>query len=138
MKASQRPRNTTQLEDDDDELRALADLPDETQQTLLIPSKQEALVADVFDDSAFDSFFGLIPAEDLVVVRPYSGDDDELILQEIRPRFIVMYDPDPAFIRRVEVCHTEQTAHKFFSSLRLSARRYIEVVTRVSVFECTL
>ena len=41
--------------------------------------------------------------ENLVVVRAYGGDDDDKSLQELRPRFIVMYDPEPSFVRRVEV-----------------------------------
>jgi DNA excision repair protein ERCC-4 len=71
-------------------------------QTLLLPSEQ-ATITDAFDEAAYDSFFGLIAPEETVIVRPYGGDDDEMVLQELRPRFIVMYDPDPAFVRRVEV-----------------------------------
>lgn len=41
--------------------------------------------------------------ENLVVVRSYRGDQDDKVLQELRPRFVIMYDPDPAFVRRVEV-----------------------------------
>ncbi len=71
-------------------------------QTLLLPSEQET-VTDVFDDDAYDSYFGLIAPEETVIIRPYGGDDDDMVLQELRPRFVVMYDPDPAFVRRVEV-----------------------------------
>jgi hypothetical protein len=71
-------------------------------QTLLLPSEQET-VTDVFDEDAYDSYFGLIAPEETVIVRPYGGDDDDMVLQELRPRFVVMYDPDPAFVRRVEV-----------------------------------
>lgn len=101
MKASQPPPPPDDYEEEDDPLNVV-DLTDETQQTLLAPSVQQSLTDD-FDEAAFQSYFGLIPAEDLVVIRPYSGEEDETILQDIRPRFIVMYDPDPAFIRRVEV-----------------------------------
>lgn len=41
--------------------------------------------------------------ENLVVVRSYRGDQDDKVLQELRPRFVIMYDPDSAFVRRVEV-----------------------------------
>ena len=41
--------------------------------------------------------------ENLVVVRSYKGDQDDTVLQELRPRFFIMYDPDPAFVRRIEV-----------------------------------
>jgi DNA excision repair protein ERCC-4 len=100
MKASQQPRS--EVVDEDEETINPIDLTDETQQTLLAPSKQENITDD-FDSVAFESHFGLIQPEDLVIIRSYSGEEDEMTLQEIRPRFIVMYDPDPAFIRRVEV-----------------------------------
>lgn len=45
----------------------------------------------------------MLEPEEVVIVRPYGGDDDELVLAELRPRFVVMYDPDPAFVRRIEV-----------------------------------
>ena len=38
-----------------------------------------------------------------MVIRPYKGDDDDQVLEELRPKYIVMYDADPGFIRRVEV-----------------------------------
>jgi len=63
-------------------------------------------MADHFTQDEFESFFGVLSMEDLIVVRPYSGDDDDNNLQELRPRFIIMYDPEPAFVRRVEVYRT--------------------------------
>ncbi|CED82579.1 Structure-specific endonuclease ERCC1-XPF, catalytic component XPF/ERCC4 [Phaffia rhodozyma] len=71
-------------------------------QTLLRPSAQDTMT-EVFDPEAFDEYFGLLQPEDLIVVRPYKGDDDDQVLEELRPRFVVMYDPDPGFIRRIEV-----------------------------------
>jgi len=100
MKATQKGQGMDMYQDEEE--LAEVDLTDETHQTLLAPSKQENLTDD-FDESAFESYFGLIQPEDLVIIRPYSGEEDEATLQDIRPRFIVMYDPDPAFIRRVEV-----------------------------------
>lgn len=71
---------------------------------------------DAFDELAFDAYFGLLSVQDLVVVRPYMGDDDDRVLEEVRPRYVVMYEPDPAFVRRVEVrldlwgrCHHQPT-----------------------------
>ncbi|KAE8259514.1 hypothetical protein A4X13_0g965 [Tilletia indica] len=40
--------------------------------------------------------------ENLVVVRVYRGDGDDKALQELPPRFVIMYDAYLAFIRRVE------------------------------------
>ncbi|KAJ9479649.1 DNA repair protein RAD1 [Pseudozyma hubeiensis] len=60
-------------------------------------------ISDEIDEVEFDAFFGLLSMENLVVVRSYRGDQDDKVLQELRPRFVIMYDPDPAFVRRVEV-----------------------------------
>lgn len=76
--------------------------PSAPSQTLLRPSAQE-IMTEAFDPYAFDEHFGLLQPEDLIVVRPYKGDDDDQVLEELRPKFIVMYDPDPGFIRRIEV-----------------------------------
>jgi DNA excision repair protein ERCC-4 len=51
----------------------------------------------------FDSTYGLMSPEDAVIIRPYGGEDDDIMLQELRPRFVVMYEPNLAFIRRLEV-----------------------------------
>lgn len=59
--------------------------------------------ADTFTQVDFDNYFGLLDMSDLVVVRPYSGDDDDRNLEELQPHFIVMYDPEPSFVRRIEV-----------------------------------
>ncbi|KAK0543291.1 DNA repair protein RAD16 [Tilletia horrida] len=58
---------------------------------------------DRIDEVEFDAFFGMLNMVNLVVVRVYRGDEDDKALQELRPRFVVMYDPDLSFIRRVEV-----------------------------------
>nr|CDI54021.1 related to RAD1-component of the nucleotide excision repairosome [Melanopsichium pennsylvanicum 4] len=60
-------------------------------------------IFDEIDEVEFDAFFGMLSMENLVVVRSYRGDQDDKVLQELRPRFVIMYDPDPAFVRRVEV-----------------------------------
>jgi DNA excision repair protein ERCC-4 len=38
-----------------------------------------------------------------VLVRPYSDDTDDRMLAEIQPNFIVMFEPNMEFIRRIEV-----------------------------------
>lgn len=58
---------------------------------------------DDFSELDFEDWFGLLQNEDLVIVRPYMDDDDDRMLEELRPKYIVMYDPNIAFIRRVEV-----------------------------------
>lgn len=47
--------------------------------------------------------YGLLAPEDSVIIRPFGGEDDDILLQELRPRFVVMYEPNLAFIRRLEV-----------------------------------
>lgn len=61
-----------------------------------------------FEDDA-DDYFELYDNEDLVVVMPYDGDMDDRVLEEMRPRFVVMYEPNPSFIRRVEVQKTTKS-----------------------------
>ncbi|KAK0189016.1 hypothetical protein F5146DRAFT_1057602 [Armillaria mellea] len=51
----------------------------------------------------FDTQYGLLPPPQTVVIRPYSDDTDDRMLDEIKPRFIVMFEPCMEFIRRVEV-----------------------------------
>ncbi|KDE08113.1 hypothetical protein MVLG_01595 [Microbotryum lychnidis-dioicae p1A1 Lamole] len=55
-----------------------------------------------FDLHRFDETFGLLDNEDLVLIRPYSDDDDDKVLEELRPKYVVLFDPDPAFVRRLE------------------------------------
>ncbi|KAJ7624883.1 hypothetical protein FB45DRAFT_1086972 [Roridomyces roridus] len=56
-----------------------------------------------FDDAEFDTNYGLLEPQLTVLVRPYSDDTDDRMLAEIQPRFIVMYEPNMDFIRRIEV-----------------------------------
>ena len=60
-------------------------------------------ISESFDEVAFDDYFGLLSNETLVIIRPYTGDDDDKVLEELRPKYIVMYDPDPSYVRRIEV-----------------------------------
>ena len=50
-----------------------------------------------------EDYFQLLDMDDLVVVHPYDGDMDDQLLEEIQPRWIIAYEPDSAFIRRIEV-----------------------------------
>lgn len=56
-----------------------------------------------FSELDFRDFYGYIANEELVVVRPYIGDEDDRVLEELRPKYVVLYDPNPAFVRRIEV-----------------------------------
>ncbi|OSD00090.1 hypothetical protein PYCCODRAFT_1371782 [Trametes coccinea BRFM310] len=54
-------------------------------------------------DDDFDAHYGLLAPAQTVLVRPYSDDTDDQMLQEVKPRFIVMFEPNLEFIRRIEV-----------------------------------
>jgi hypothetical protein len=47
--------------------------------------------------------FDEIPPSEIVTIRQYTGEADSIFLEHNKPKFIIMYDPDPAFVRRVEV-----------------------------------
>ncbi|KAF9652763.1 hypothetical protein BDM02DRAFT_3088779 [Thelephora ganbajun] len=54
-------------------------------------------------DQDFDMNYGLVQPEETVIVRAYSDDSDDMMLMELRPRFVVMFDPSLEFLRRMEV-----------------------------------
>jgi len=55
-------------------------------------------------ETEFDVHYGLLAPEQTVVVRAYSDDSDDRMLAEVQPKFIVMFEPNMEFIRRIEVC----------------------------------
>ena len=85
-------------------------------------------------DEDFDAHYGLLTPPQTVVVRPYSDDSDDQVLQEIKPRFIVMYEPNLEFIRRIEVCLVHDVT---FSAYPLFCR-CTGTRTRVWVSGCIL
>ncbi|MBW0466646.1 hypothetical protein O181_006361 [Austropuccinia psidii MF-1] len=70
--------------------------------TLAKESSNQDLVVDEFNEDEFAAQFEMLSMDDLVVIRPYLGDEDDRVLEELRPRHIVMYEPDVGFVRRVE------------------------------------
>lgn len=63
---------------------------------------QATLASEAFADD-FDANYGLIVPAQTVLVRSYGDDADDRMLDEIRPRFIVMFEPNLDFVRRIEV-----------------------------------
>ncbi|KAF5388644.1 hypothetical protein D9757_004788 [Collybiopsis confluens] len=51
----------------------------------------------------FDAHYGLLLPAQTLLIRAYSDDTDDRMLDEIKPRFIVMFEPCMEFVRRVEV-----------------------------------
>jgi DNA excision repair protein ERCC-4 len=56
------------------------------------------------DDAEIESCYGLLVPAQTVIVRAYADDGDDRMLAELQPHFIVMYEPNQDFIRRIEVC----------------------------------
>ncbi|RMZ81479.1 hypothetical protein DV738_g2213, partial [Chaetothyriales sp. CBS 135597] len=97
------------------------------------PEKDEVIIDDL--STATEDFFELLEPEDQVVIHPYSGDEDDLLLEELRPKYIIMYSPSPDFIRRVEVyrsSHTSATVRVYFMYYGNSVeeQRYLSSVRR--------
>jgi DNA excision repair protein ERCC-4 len=93
----------------------VADLMAEVQITEEEARQQPDIVVDPLDD--MDDFYQMYDMQDLVVIHAYDGDQDEHILEEIKPRYIIMYEPDAAFIRRVEVyrsSHNDRNVRVYF------------------------
>ncbi|CAG8539747.1 12641_t:CDS:10 [Ambispora leptoticha] len=88
----------------DNEIKEIADLSSKNESSSSSAQAQETgFCQDELDTSTFSSHFGLIPTSSLVVVRPLNGEDDDRLLASLKPKFIIIYHPDPAFVRRVEV-----------------------------------
>jgi DNA excision repair protein ERCC-4 len=93
----------------------VADLMAEVQITEEEARQKPEIVADPLED--MDDFYEMYEMKDLVVVHAYDGDLDEHVLEEVRPRYIIMYEPDAAFIRRVEVyrsSHNDRNVRVYF------------------------
>ncbi|EEH35092.2 DNA repair protein rad16 [Paracoccidioides lutzii Pb01] len=90
----------------------------------------------VVDDlSDMEDYYGLYDMNDLLMICPYDGDMDDHVLEEAKPRYIIMYEPDAAFIRRVEVyrsSHTNREVRVFFLyySGSVEEQRYLSAVRR--------
>jgi len=39
--------------------------------------------------------------DDFVVIQVYLGDEDDCVLEELRPRHVIMYELDVGFVGRV-------------------------------------
>lgn len=96
-------------------------------------AQKEEVVLDSLDD--MEDYFELYEMQDLVVVHPYDGDMDEHVLEEVRPRYVIMYEPDAAFIRRVEVyrsSHDDRNVRVYFMYYggSVEEQRYLSAVRR--------
>ncbi|KAI0838243.1 DNA repair protein [Hypoxylon sp. FL0890] len=111
----------------------VADLMDEVQITEEEANQKADIIADPLDD--MDDYFELYEMQDLIVVHAYDGDQDEHVLEEIKPRYIIMYEPDAAFIRRIEVyrsSHNDRNVRVYFMFYggSVEEQRYLATVRR--------
>jgi DNA excision repair protein ERCC-4 len=73
--------------------------------------------------------------KDLVLVHPYDGDKDDHLLEEVKPRYVIMYEPDAAFIRRIEMyrsSHGNRQVRVYFMYYggSVEEQRYLSAVRR--------
>ncbi|MCJ1393131.1 hypothetical protein MMC18_006003 [Xylographa bjoerkii] len=109
--------------------KLMADIqPDETD-----AMQRDEVAVDLLED--MEDYFELYEMGDLVVVHPYDGDMDEHLLEEVRPRYVIMYEPDAAFIRRVEVyrsSHNDRGVRVYFMYYggSVEEQRYLSAVRK--------
>lgn len=89
--------------------------------------------ADPLDD--MDDYYEIYEMKDLVLVHPYDGDMDDHLLDEIKPRYVIMYEPDASFIRRIEVyrsSHGSRQVRVYFMYYggSVEEQRYLSAVRR--------
>ncbi|KAG2213458.1 hypothetical protein INT47_009132 [Mucor saturninus] len=77
------------LDEGDDEFKLVGPVSDEYEIT-----RQEHDILPSFRE---------IDQNKLIAIQCYDDDLNEQILQDIEPRFIIMFDPNPAFVRQIEV-----------------------------------
>lgn len=111
----------------------VAGLLADIQPTELEGQEKPEVIADPLHD--LDDHFEMLDMNDLVIVHPYDGDMDEHVLEEVKPRHIIMYEPEPAFIRRVEVyrsSHTNRNVRVYFIYYggSVEEQRYLSAVRR--------
>ncbi|KAF2722216.1 DNA repair protein [Polychaeton citri CBS 116435] len=91
------------------------------------------ITAESLDD--MEDYYELYSMQNLVLIHPYDGDMDDHLLQEVKPRYVIMYEPDAAFIRRIEVyrsSHTNRQVRVYFMYYggSVEEQRYLSAVRR--------
>jgi DNA excision repair protein ERCC-4 len=111
----------------------VAMLMSEIQPTEVESVQKEEIVDDPLEH--MDDYYQLYDTEDLVVIHAYDGDIDEHVLEEVKPRYIIMYEPDASFVRRVEVyrsSHNDRNVRVYFLYYggSVEEQRYLSSVRR--------
>lgn len=121
------------LEGAEDKASQVANLLAEIQPSEADTLQKEEVVVDSLEN--MEDYFELYEMQDLVVIHPFDGDMDEHVLEEVRPRHVVMYEPDAAFIRRVEVyrsSHDDRNVRVYFMYYggSVEEQRYLSAVRK--------
>jgi DNA excision repair protein ERCC-4 len=104
--------------------------------SLLEESRFRDVAASISDPSnEFGDYYELYEMSDLIVLHPYDGDIDDHVLEEVKPRYVIMYEPDTAFIRRVELyrsSHTNRDVRVYFMYYKNSTeeQKYLSAVRK--------
>ncbi|CAH0039276.1 unnamed protein product [Clonostachys solani] len=111
----------------------VADLMAEVRLTEEEAQQKPEIIADPMDN--MDEFYEMFEMQELVAIHAYDGDLDEHVLEEVRPRYIIMYEPDASFIRRVEVyrsSHNDRNVRVYFMYYggSVEEQRYLSSVRR--------
>lgn len=98
-----------QLEVDENDVKILeAELDDEDDDVEIL---EPELVPELHTQIG-DLQLKCLPRKDQVIVEKYNNRTDDLLLHELMPSYIIMYEPNLAFIRRLEIfsaIHREST-----------------------------
>jgi len=110
----------------------VASLISEIQPTKAESAQKEEILADPLDD--MEDYYELYDMQD-VVIYAYDGDMDEHVLEEVKPRYIIMYEPDTSFVRRIEVyrsSHNDRNVRVYFLYYggSVEEQRYLSSVRR--------
>jgi DNA excision repair protein ERCC-4 len=121
------------IQTNEDKPLEVAELISEIQPTEVEAAQKEDVVADPLED--MEDYYKLYDPQDLVVVHAYDGDMDEHVLEEVKPRYIIMYEPDTYFARRVEVyrsSHNDRNVRVYFLYYggSVEEQRYLSSVRR--------
>ncbi|KAH8684560.1 DNA repair endonuclease XPF [Tricladium varicosporioides] len=111
----------------------VASLMTEIRPTETESAQKQEIVADPLED--MEDYYQLYNMQDLVVIHAYDGDLDEHIIEEVKPKYIIMYEPDTAFVRRIEVyrsSHNDRNVRVYFLYYggSVEEQRYLSSVRR--------
>ena len=117
----------------EDKASQVANLMAEIHPTDADAAQKEEIAVDSLE--GMEDYFELYEMKDLLVVHPYDGDMDEHVLEEVRPRYVIMYEPDAAFIRRIEVyrsSHDNRNVRVYFMYYggSVEEQRYLSAVRK--------